>query len=55
MYRDRPRSYWQYNTGYAQNSTTWDHSIAATSVVLSPMARKWHSWRLRAELPAWLF
>ena len=30
-----PEVYWQYNTGYAQNSTTWDHSIASTSVVLS--------------------
>jgi hypothetical protein len=30
-----PQLYWQYNTGYAQNSTTWDHSVAGTSVVLS--------------------
>jgi hypothetical protein len=30
-----PEVYWQYNTGYAHNSTTWDNSVASTSVVLS--------------------
>ena len=30
-----PQAYWQYNTGYNNPSFTWDHSVAATSVVLS--------------------